>query len=54
MSDAREKEQTIAELERDARPCEECGEVECSDECRCENCRETLADQQEAIQNDRD
>ena len=34
--------------------CEECGEYDCTEECRCENCREVLADQQEAIQNDRD
>lgn len=34
-------------------PCDECGEIECTDECRCESCREALADQQEA-KNDRD
>ena len=23
-------------------PCDECGEIECTDECRCDNCREAL------------
>ena len=35
-------------------PCEECGELDCLETCRCEWCREAIADQQEAIQNDRD
>ena len=35
--------------------CHECdGVEECDEECRCDVCTENLADQQEAIQNDRD
>ena len=30
--------------------CDDCGEYECIDECRCENCLEEIADQK----NDRD
>ena len=35
--------------------CQECeGIEECDEDCRCDVCTENLADQQEAIQNDRD
>jgi len=35
--------------------CHECdGVEECDEDCRCDVCTENLADQQEAIQNDRD
>jgi hypothetical protein len=30
--------------------CDECGEYECIDSCRCENCQEELADQRAAEQ----
>ncbi len=35
--------------------CEECGEKEeCTEDCRCEYCREEAAARHEAIENDRD
>ena len=35
-------------------PCDECDEIECTDECRCDNCREALAENQQSQEDARD
>jgi len=38
----------------ESEPCEECGEIECSDYCRCDGCRDALVLTQEQIFEARD